>query len=62
VGQQKSKNCGGAAYLSQPEELVSGSRCVALQYLALAEQAHAALGFFMLACFLPLSFEAVIQG
>ncbi len=62
VRRQRSKACGGAAYLSQPEELVSGSRCVALQNLPLTEQPHAALGFFVLACFLPLAFEAVIQG
>ena len=61
MGHQSSKTY-GAAYPSQPEELVSGSRCVALKYLALAEQAHAALGLFMLACLPPLSFEAVIQG
>ena len=41
---------------------MSGSRCMALQYLALAEEAHAALGLFMLAYLLPLAFEAVIQG
>ena len=41
---------------------MSGSRSVALQYFALAEEAHAALGLFMLAYLLPLAFEAVIQG
>lgn len=49
-------------YLSKPEQLASGSRCVSLQYVALAEESHATLGLMKLACLLSLCLEAVIES